>query len=203
VLLLVLARRELHEAISRQEIAGVLAIVGGIAAVGLAPPARSAASPAPLQWAAVLLVLVPPILAPYALRAARRPAGAIVLAVSAGVAYAVSALFSKELANLLGTDRILPLALALAGAAACAVLGFTGELGALHRGEAAAVAPVYRALQILLPIACAPLLFGERWPADAAARSLLAGGLLLTVAGIVLVSHDREGEGGPTVRVAD
>ena len=59
--------------------------------------------------------------------------------------------------------------------------------------EAAGVAPVYRALQILIPIACAPLLFGERWPADAGARSLLAGGLLLTLAGIVLVSyrHDR------------
>jgi drug/metabolite transporter (DMT)-like permease len=189
VLLLVLARRELHEAISWQEIVGVLAIVGGIAAVSLAPPARSTASPTTLQWAAVLLVLVPLILAPYALRAARRPAGAIALAVSAGVAYAVSALFSKELANLLGSDQVLPLALVLAGAAVCAVLGFTGELGALQRGEAAGVAPVYRALQILIPIACAPLLFGERWPVDAGARSLLAGGLVLTLAGVVLVSH--------------
>src|SRR5688572_4787442 len=51
VLLLVLARRELHEVISWQEVLGVVAIVGGIAAVSLAPPARSTASPAPIQWA--------------------------------------------------------------------------------------------------------------------------------------------------------
>jgi drug/metabolite transporter (DMT)-like permease len=189
VLLLVLARRELHEAISWQEIAGVLTIVGGIAAISLASPARSSTSPMALQWAVVLLVLVPLILAPYALRAAGRPAGAIALAVSAGVAYAVSALFSKELANLLGSGPFVALAVVLVGAAVCAVLGFTGERSALRQGEAAGVAPVYRALQILIPIACAPLLFGERWPADAGARSLLAGGLVLTLAGIVLVSH--------------
>src|SRR5207248_10599759 len=55
LVLLVLAWRDLHEAIGPQEILGVLAIVGGIAAVSLVAPARSTASPAPLQWAALVV----------------------------------------------------------------------------------------------------------------------------------------------------
>lgn len=143
-------------------------------------------------------MLGPLVLAPYLLRAARRPSGTIALAVSAGSAYAVSALCSKALANGLASEQYLVALVALTMAAICALLGFAGELGALHRGEAAAVTPVYRALQILTPIACAPLLFGERWPADAGARGLLAAGLAATIFGVVLVSHRH----GPITRAA-
>jgi drug/metabolite transporter (DMT)-like permease len=189
VLMLALAWRELHEAVRWQGILGVLAIVGGIAAIAAVSPSRSTTEPTALQWTAVLIVLAPPVLAPYVLRATRRSVGTITLAVSAGSAYAVSALCSKALANGLESGRVLVALVALTAAAICAILGFVGELGALRRGEAAAVAPVYRALQILTPIACAPLLFGERWPADAGARGLLAVGLAATIGGVMLVSH--------------
>jgi drug/metabolite transporter (DMT)-like permease len=107
------------------------------------------------------------------------------------VAYALSALFTKGLSDLLHHVQLLPLVLALVGAAICAVLGFMGELGALERGQASVVTPVYRALQIVIPIGCAPLLFGEHWPPDVAGRGLLAGGLLLSLSGIVLLSYRR------------
>jgi drug/metabolite transporter (DMT)-like permease len=81
----------------------------------------------------------------------------------------------------------------VAGAAACAALGFLGEIGALQRGEASVVTPVYRALQTVIPIACAPLIFGEHWPAAIAAQGLLVGGIALTLGGIVVVSRHHEG----------
>ena len=81
----------------------------------------------------------------------------------------------------------------LAGAAACAGLGFVDELGGLERGEAAVVAPIYLALQTVIPSVCAPLLFREHWRAAAGAQSLLAGGILLTLVGIVIVSHHHQG----------
>jgi drug/metabolite transporter (DMT)-like permease len=189
LVLLVLAWRDLHEAIGSQEILGVLTIVGGIAAVSFATPARSTASPTLLQWAMLTVVLGAVVLAPYALRVGRHVTGTWLLAVSAGMAYALSALFTKQVANLVGTAQVPPLLVVLMGAAVCAVLGFMGELGALDRAQAADVAPVYRALQIIIPIAVAPLLFGEHWPSAIGAQSLLAGGLLLTVAGILLVSR--------------
>ena len=83
-----------------------------------------------------------------------------------------------------------------------AVLGFMGELGALDRALAADATPVYRALQIMIPIAVAPLLFGEHWPSAIGAQSLLAGGLLLTVAGILLVSRRHKGSARAYAQVA-
>jgi drug/metabolite transporter (DMT)-like permease len=198
ILMLALAWRELHEVVRWQGLLGVLAIVGGIAAVGAASPARSEASPTALQWAAVLVVLGPLVLAPYALRATGRTVGTMALAISAGSAYAASALCSKALSNGLESRQVAVVLVALAMAGTCAVLGFVGELRALHHGEAAAVAPVYRALQILTPIACAPLLFGERWPTDPGARGLLAVGLAATIAGVTMVSHRH----GPITRAA-
>jgi drug/metabolite transporter (DMT)-like permease len=202
LVLLVLAWRDLHEAIGPQEILGVLAIVGGIAAVSVATPARSTASPAPLQWAALVVLLGGVVLAPYALRVGRHVTGAWIMAVSAGVAYALSALFTKQVANMVGIAQVLPLFAVLLGAAVCAVLGFMGELGALDRAQAADVAPVYRALQIMIPIALAPLVFGEHWPSAIGAQSLLAGGLLLTVAGILLVSRRHKGVARAYAQVA-
>jgi hypothetical protein len=132
----------------------------------------------------------------------RHARGAWILAVSAGMAYALSALFTKQVANLVGSAQVLLLLLVLLGAAVCAVLGFMGEVGALDRAQAADVAPVYRALQIMIPIAVAPLLFGERWPSAIGAQSLLAGGLLLTVAGILLVSRRHKGVARAYAQVA-
>jgi hypothetical protein len=50
-----------------------------------------------------------------------------------------------------------------------------------------------RTLQTVIPIICAPLLFREQWPAAAGYQSLLAGGIVLTLVGIVIVSHHHEG----------
>src|SRR2546421_2459195 len=134
-LLLLLCRRTLHEPLSQREILGAVAFLIGMVAVVVAAPAHSATSPSLWQWLLLLLLLVPVLLWPHALRLAHRSTGATVLAVGAGVAYAMSALFSKELANLVHHVQALPLLLAFAGAGTCAVLGFMGELGALQRGE--------------------------------------------------------------------
>src|SRR5919204_4203624 len=49
-LLLVLAHRTLHEPVGRREVLGVLAVIGGLAAVATAPPAHTHASPSLVQW---------------------------------------------------------------------------------------------------------------------------------------------------------
>jgi drug/metabolite transporter (DMT)-like permease len=189
ILLLALAHWDLREPLGWREILGAAAIIGGIIAVGVVAPPRSATPPSTLQWLLVLVVLGPFVLAPYLLRLEHRGAGALVSAVSAGVAYALSGLFTKGLSDQLHHLQFLPLFLVLGGAAIASVLGFMAELGALERGKASVVTPVYRALQTVIPIACAPLLFNEHWRSDLIGRSLLAGGILLTVVGIVLVSH--------------
>src|SRR5947209_4148365 len=119
-LMLVLARRTLHEPLGQREVLGATAFLLGMVAVVVAAPARSTISPSPVQWLLLLVLLVPMLLVPTARHRTHRAVGATVLAASAGVGYALSALFSKELANLLHHAQALPLLLALAGAATCA-----------------------------------------------------------------------------------
>lgn len=185
VLLLILARRDLHEPIGRAEVLGVAAIVLGVAAVAVAPPVRGTATPPLLQWAAVLSIGGVIVLAPYLFRMA----GAAAFAVSAGVGYGLSGLFTKQLADQFTAGRALPILLVLIGAGVSAVFGFTGEIEALLRGDAADAVPVYQGLQVLIPILGAPLLFGERWPVAMGPRLILTGGIALTIVGIVLGSR--------------
>jgi len=50
------------------------------------------------------------------------------------------------------------------------------------------VVPVILAIHTVVPIACAPLLFGESWPAGILSRTLLGGGLLFALVGTVILS---------------
>lgn len=188
-LVLILSHWALGEPVGRSEILGAGAVVAGMVAVGIAAPARSTTPPDLAQGLVLLALLGPVVLAPYALRLAGRQVGAITSAVGAGAAYALAALFNKGLSNLLLHLQVLPLVLVLAGSGTCALLGFMGELDALRHGRPSVVTPVYRALQTVVPIVCAPAFFGERWPSDIGARVLLAGGILLTLIGIMVVSR--------------
>lgn len=202
-LLLALAHRTLHEPVGRREVIGVLAVIGGMAAVATAPPAHTTTLPSLAQWLLLVVPLGAVLLAPFILRLARRHAGALLSAVAAGSAYALASLFNKGLSNVLLHLQLLPLLLLLAGAAASALLGFVSELEALRGNHAARVAPVYRTLQTLLPIACAPLFFDERWPTNPLALFVLAGGIAITVLGILIISWPRADERTlPAPRVA-
>jgi len=68
------------------------------------------------------------------------------------------------------------------------VWGFVVELDALQAGRAAVVIPVVLALHTVLPIACAPFLFGEALPGVTAERLLLGGGVLATLVGLCVIA---------------
>jgi drug/metabolite transporter (DMT)-like permease len=189
IVVLILARRQLHETIRWNEVLGVGAIVGGIIAVGIVHPDRSTSEPTILQWLLVMVLLVPPMFMPYLRRSAGGRITATTVAVSAGAAYALSNLFTKDLSNLIGSSSVLPLMILSAGAALSSIVGFISELEALRRNDAAGTVPIYRGLQILIPILSAPVLFGERWPSDMGELGLLLFGLVLTMIGIVCVSY--------------
>jgi drug/metabolite transporter (DMT)-like permease len=182
VVLLAFARLVLAEPVGRREVAGALAVCAGIVAVGVAPPSAGHPEPA-IRWLPVLTVLGPPALGPAVRRRQGRPVRSTVAAVGAGIAYALSGLFTKQLADELSTHRPLPLLLALAGTALFGLVGSLNEIEALAKGRATAVAPIGAALQLVLPIACAPVLFGETWPSGNLARGMTAIGVVLATAG--------------------
>jgi drug/metabolite transporter (DMT)-like permease len=180
VLLLVLSALVLHEHVGRRELAGVAAIVCGVAVVTLvAAPGLGGAGDA-LGVALLAFVLGTATLLPFAFRARVQDARARVLAAAAGDAWAAIGL--KLVADALDSGSWLP---ALAWAASAALAGFlalTAEMSALQRIAATRVAPVVVSAQVLVPVIAGPLVFDEPW-ADTVPERVALGLAIVAVAG--------------------
>jgi hypothetical protein len=186
--LLVLARWALKEHLGRREISGVGFVALGIVAASFAPPHLSAAPPTLEEWVMLLIILGPGAMLPYVLRIFHRAVGSPLGAATSGLAYALSGIFSKGIADIFLSGRALPLALLTAGAIATSLLGFVIELDALKHGKASTVVPIVLALHTVVPIVCAPFFFDEAWPAGLLPQALLSGGILFTLLGALVLS---------------
>jgi drug/metabolite transporter (DMT)-like permease len=190
LLLLVLARRWLGEEVGRREIAGALAIVAGVAAIAAAAPERTTAVASSGRLAVAFGLLAAIVLAPYAARAGRRMP-ALVLVVGAGAGDAWGALAAKLISDELDRGRWWA-ALAWGAGAGCALLlGLASEMTALQRLPATRVAPGVLVLQIVVPVALAPLLVGESWSSTPLGGVLLVLALAVVAAGTWLLAGSR------------
>ena len=97
-------------------------------------------------------------------------AGGTIAVLSAGSGYAWTAIASKLLTDELAAGALLVAVAWLATAAASEGLALLSEMSALQRRPATHVAPVMFAVQVLVPVLLAPLIFGESWCDDAARR---------------------------------
>jgi drug/metabolite transporter (DMT)-like permease len=158
VALLVLARVRLGERVGALEVAGVGAVIAGLAAVAVDSPDRTSHVTSVLALVLLAVPLALLILVPYALRG-RAPVALAVVAAAGGDALAAVAL--KLTANALAVDR---LGLAVAGVVAAAVAGglaLVAEMSALRVVAATRVAPVVLSAQVIVPAVAAMAAFGE------------------------------------------
>jgi drug/metabolite transporter (DMT)-like permease len=174
VVLLWLGATRLGEAPGTREFAAVAAIVVGVAGVAWAAPERTTehAEAGAITLALVLVAL--PIAAPYLLRGRTASAAGLIAVLSAGFGYAWTAIASKLLTDEVSDGSLLVAAVWLATAAASEGVALLSEMSALQRRPATHVAPVMFAVQVLVPVILAPLIFGESW-----ADTPLGGGALL------------------------
>jgi drug/metabolite transporter (DMT)-like permease len=180
VLLLVLSATFLHEPIGRRELAGVGAIVCGVAVVaGVAAPGLGHAGDA-LGVALLAIVLGTMTALPFALRARLRDARLRVLAAAAGDAWAAIGL--KLVADALDRGAVAVAALWALSAAGAGFLALTAEMSALQRIAATRVAPVVVSAQVLVPVIAGPLVFDEPW-ADTIPERVVLGLAIAAVAG--------------------
>jgi drug/metabolite transporter (DMT)-like permease len=194
LLLLWLGATRLGERPGRREFLAVAAIVGGIAGVAWAAPERSTdhAGAGAIGLALVLVAL--PLLAPYALR---RPLArnvrrlGLFATLSAGCGYAWTAIASKLLTDQLAAGTLVIAALWLATAAASEGLALLSEMSALQRRPATQMAPVMFAVQVLVPVVLAPLIFDESWSGTPLGGAALACFVAIAVAGTVLLAGSK------------
>jgi drug/metabolite transporter (DMT)-like permease len=201
ILLLWLGATRLGERPGAREAIAVAAIVAGVAGVALAAPARTTDHAGAGTIALALALVAIPVLAPYALsgRIRRSPrsgggdvgwAGGIatLMVLSAGSGYAWTAIASKLLTDELAAGALLFAIVWLATAAASEGLALLSEMSALQRRAATHVAPTMFAVQVLVPVLLAPLIFGESWGETPLGGAVLVASMALAVAGTVLLA---------------
>lgn len=190
VLLLWLGATRLGERLGRREAAAVAAIVAGVVGIALAAPERSTdhAGGGAIALAAILIAL--PILAPYALRGRAAAVGTLAV-VSAGCGYAWTAIASKLLTDELAAGALLIAVVWLATAALSEGLALLSEMSALQHRAATHVAPTMFAVQVLVPVLLAPLIFGESWGSTPLGGVVLVGSMAVAVGGTVLLAGSK------------
>ena len=203
IVLLWLGATKLGEAPGRREFVAVAAIIIGVGGVAWAAPDRTTDHAGTAAIVIALALVAIPVAAPYVFR--RQAASLSLLAVlGAGFGYAWTAIASKLLTDELAAGTLLVAVGWLATALASEGLALLSEMSALQRRPATHVAPVMFAVQVLVPVILAPLIFEEKWsttPLGGAAlvafmAVALAGTTLLAgskVVGVVLESAHREG----------
>jgi drug/metabolite transporter (DMT)-like permease len=190
ILLLWLGATKLGEAPGPREALAVAAIVAGVAGVAWAAPERTTDH---AGTAAILLALglvAIPIALPYLLRGKGAAIGFLAV-LGAGCGYAWTAIASKLLTDELAAGALLVAIAWLATAIASEGLALLSEMSALQARPATRVAPVMFAVQVLVPVLLAPLIFGESWDTTPAGGAALVASMALAVSGTVLLAGSR------------
>jgi len=186
--LMVLGERMLGERAGRREHLAVGAIVFGVLGAGLCAPPRSVTH---AHWSTLLLALGSLALAsmlPYLLLRLGRSLPSVTM-LGAGLAFGWSGVATKLASDDLAHAYIgaaIGWGLATGGASAIATLS---EMSSLQRRPAIQVAPVVFVIQTVVPVALAPILFGESFSATPAGGVPLAASLLLVVAGAAVLAR--------------
>jgi drug/metabolite transporter (DMT)-like permease len=186
--LMVLGERMLGERAGRREHLAVGAIVLGVIGAGLCAPPRSTTH---ADWTTLALVLAGLALAsmlPYLLLRLGRSLPAVTM-LGAGLAFGWSGVATKLASDDLAHAYLgaaIGWGLATAGASAIATLS---EMSSLQSRPAIQVAPVVFVIQTVVPVALAPLLFGESFSATPAGGVPLGASLALVIAGAAVLAR--------------
>jgi hypothetical protein len=187
LVLVFVGQRMLGEHAGKHEHIAMAAIVVGVIGAGLCAPPRSTGHTSErLTILIVLLVLGAASLLPYLLRALRRSPASVTI-VCAGLAFGWSGVATKLASDDLSHGYFaVAIAWGLATAAASAV-GVLSESSSLQARPAIQVAPVVFVTQTIVPVALAPVLFGERFSDTPLGGVPLAFSLLLLVVGAAVL----------------
>jgi drug/metabolite transporter (DMT)-like permease len=190
VLLLFLGVTRLGETLGRREYGSVGAIVLGVAGIAWAAPERTTSNAGAVPIAIALVLVTIPVVAPYLARGRASAAGTLAV-VAAGFGYAWTSIASKLLTDELSAGSLLVAVIWLATAAASEGIALLSEMSALGQRPATRVAPVMFAVQVVVPVVLAPLIFEESWSATPGGGAALVVAILFILAGVVSLAGSK------------
>ena len=190
IVLLWLGTKKLGESPGRREFVAVAAIIAGVAGVAWAAPDRTTDHAGTVAITVALGLVAIPIAAPYVLNGRTSRLGLLAV-LSAGFGYAWTAIASKLLTDELAAGTLLIAVVWLATALASEGLALLSEMSALQRRPATHVAPVMFAVQVLIPVILAPLIFEEKWSTTPLDGAVLIAFMAVALAGTTLLAGSR------------
>ncbi len=188
LVLMVVGEHMLDERPGRYEYCAVVAIVLGVIGAALCAPANTAHVTDVLTTTIVLTILGLAAMTPYVMRVFGHPRSEITM-FCAGCAFAFSGVATKLAADDLNVGSVgLALLWAVTTAAASGV-GTLSEMSALQSRPAIQVAPVVFVTQTAIPVALAPVLFGEYFDTTPLGGLPLIASLALLVVGAAALAR--------------
>jgi hypothetical protein len=182
LVLMFLAQRMLGEHAGRYEYLAMSAIVLGVVGAGFTAPANPTHTAGDGLIAVMLTGLAAIALLPYLLRALASHPPAAMTMLGAGCAFGWGGVATKLAADDLSQGRLLAAAAWGLATGAASAVGLLSEASALQSRPAIQVAPVVFVTQTVVPVALAPLLFGELF------RETPLGGVPLLISLVALVT---------------
>lgn len=189
LLLLALGVRMFGEDVGWPEVAGVSAIIGGVALVSFGAPPHVEAHRGGPALAAVVGGLSVCAVMPFLAKGTRWDTGMLAI-IASGCGFGAANIATKLVSDDIGSRQWLPgLLWAAVGLAVGAVATLTG-MTAFQRSPATVVVPVSTVVQIFVPVLLEPLFLREHWE-DANSAASVAAGVGLALVGSVVVSRTR------------
>ncbi len=188
LVLLFLGVRTFKEHVTHWEIAGVLAIIGGVTLVAWGAPPHTETHRTGPAVIGVVAGLSACGLVPFAVRCTRFDTG-MVATVASGCGFGATNIATK----LMSDDIVHHFAIAAAWAVVGVLMGVAATITgmtAFQRRRATTVVPVSTAVQTFLPIVLEPLFLRERWSGAELLGVPIAAGLLLALLGTVVVARN-------------
>jgi drug/metabolite transporter (DMT)-like permease len=190
LVLLVYAARVDGTPVGARELAGVVAIGGGVVALTVTSPERTtvtaSAAALVIGLGALALVAVAPQAAPR-----RADWFGLLATLAAGCAYSLTGLTTKLLSNRLDAEDWAGGAGWLAATVIAAVLALLDQTAALQRRGATQVGVVIYVMPVIVPVVLSPLVLGEGWGSAPEGPVPLALALLVVAAGAAALAGSR------------
>ncbi len=188
ILVLFLGARCMDEDVKPHHYAAVAGIVAGLAIIAIAGPDHRQPDRGGIAQLTVMAVLAVGIAAPYVWRR-RGPVAAVLLTLSAGVAFAWGDVATKLFSDGINGDRLWVAAFWLAAVVVSAVVATLTLMTAFQRAAVRRVVPAVFAVETIVPIVLAPLLLQHSGGLGGEDVIPIAAGLALVVASIVLLAR--------------
>ena len=188
LLLLAIGARVFGESVGAFGVAGVLAIIGGVALVAWGAPSHTETHRSGLALVAVAAFLTGLSLIPFALKRTARDSAMVVM-VASGAGFAGTNVATKLLSDDVGLRQwpqaaswgVLGLALGIAAT----ITGMT----AFRRRRATVVVPVTTSVQTFLPLLLEPFFLKEHWASAAYSGAPILIGVVVALIGTLLITR--------------